>query len=442
MAFANPMYVCSSFFLSSDDILTMERHSDDHLNTAFRTYAVNTFRESALGPDDARVLLHRSPWVYTSPNLSVIPTFDPNPCELRARNDGRFGLEDYICHPQGHSEAYPWAPCIPRCPITEEAREVHPYALCWCDLTTENWVAPVGCAFTWVGTLDLAPYTDMFLLAVEVNTRAVSMYSNQAVPQEMVTAARALFSTLDRLKSLPLGFRDLVLQWTQVQRLLLDLVAMESYYGHFSNAMMQREKRYPVNLGLMGCFTTSPAIVENMFWAGVPVVYVRTDTHPNAWNIRKFAVANSFWVPPDVETEEWTDGSPCRTLWFASQGTDRIKMSRPFGRYFEDIPALPSAPSSQPGHLFPTPPPPATAATPQYDNPMPDSIYRQDSPSPPHDMMDYKVQNYVDSEAELGRASTPQPGSSSTPAGRPDLVENSGVVKLSRAEKKKQAAGK
>lgn len=391
------------------------------------------YRESSIRAEDARVLLLKRPWIYTSPNLSVIPVFDPDPSELRARADGRFGLQDYISHPQGHSEDYPWAPLIPRCPIKEEDTFAHPYGMCWVDLVKEDWVAPVGCAFTGVGTLDTGPYTDMFVLAVDVNTRAVSMYTGRAVPQEMVTAARALFTTLERLKSLPMSFRDLVLQWTQVQRLLLDLVAMESYYGHFREAMMQREKTFPVNLGLMGCFTTSPAIVDNMFHAGIPVIFMRVESHPNAWHIRTFRVADDFWMPPDVTTDEWPR-TPCRNIWLASHGTDRIRMSRPFGRYFEDIPALPSAPSSQAGNCFPSAPPPATAPTPRAGNPLPDLIYHQRSPSPEHD-------TYFEQELPPPPSPTPSQGPSSRSAARAQLVASGGVVKLSRRESKQQVAG-
>ncbi|KZP19914.1 hypothetical protein FIBSPDRAFT_892307 [Athelia psychrophila] len=403
-------------------------NSDDRMRPVTRNYTVNTYRSSAIQPEDARVLVHKPPWVYTSPNLSVIPFFDPQPTELRARHDGRFGMEDYVSHPQGYSETFPWAPLIPRQPTTTDALRAHPYTLCWYNLIQEDWVAPIGCAFTGVGTLELAPYTEMYVLAVSVNTRAVSLYAGQSVPHEMVTVARTMFSVLEPLKSLPLGFRDLVLQWTQVQHLLLDLVAMESYYAHFLSAMMQQDQRHQVNLNLLGCFSTNPAVVDNMYWAGVPVVYVRTEEHPNAWNIRTLAILPDFWYPPDVETKEWSADTPCRTLWLASHGTDRIRMSRPFGQYFEDIPALPSAPSSQPGYLFPAAPPPATAPTPQYDNPLPDNAFQQRSPSPPFQFTD----------SETPRSQTPPPGTANTSTGS-SLVPSGGVVKLSRRQKKQQS---
>lgn len=149
---------------------------------------------------------------------------------------------------------------------------MHPHALLWRDLSKEDWHVPVGCAFTKVGTLSLALYTEFFVKAVEINTQAVSIWTTTVIPPIMVTVANSLFACLQRLKSLPLSWRDTVLQWTQAQRLALDLVAMDSYYSFYLGQMMQREKPRPVNLHLMGCFSTSPAVVENMYYTGVPVV--------------------------------------------------------------------------------------------------------------------------------------------------------------------------
>lgn len=239
-----------------------------------RSYPVNAFRgypESG----DGLVLFQQYPWVYTSPNLDFIPIFDPEPAELRARRDGRFGLKDYGCHPQGHSEDFPWAPLIPRKPTSVEVMRGHPYELLWYDVLPYDWVRPPGCAFMNVGTLHMSLYTEMFVKAVEINTHAVSIWTKHPVPAEMATAGRSLFTALERLKSLPLSFRDMALQWTQVQGLALDLVAMDSYYGHYREQMIQRTKRQKVNLNIMGCFSTNPAVVDNCFWAGIPVVYVR-----------------------------------------------------------------------------------------------------------------------------------------------------------------------
>lgn len=248
----------------------------------------------------------------------------------------------------------------------------------------------------------------------------------------MVTTAWCLFTTLEHLKSLPLSWRDMVLQWTQVQHLALDLVGMNSYYGYYQAQMIQRNKLPEVNTNLMGCFTTNPAVINNMYHAGIPVLYVHIKTHPHTWNIRVYKVANDFWKPPDVVTAEWWCPSSrkeirCRNIWLASHGTDHTRMSRPFGRYFKDLPSLPTAPS-QPDCVFPAAPPPVTAQTPQYNNVLPDIIYKC-TPSPDIGS------DPIHPDSPSLPCQTPPPAS--RPATRARLVQSAGVVKLSRSQMKK-----
>lgn len=427
------------------------RASEDFQRLGIRTFEVNTYRQGGITWQDARVLVHKTPWVYTTPNCDAIPWFDPNPCDLRARRDARFGLEDYGAHPQGYSEAYPWTPLIPKMPGETNALRAHRLALCWFDLHREHWVAPPRCGFTGVGTLHLQVYTEMFVVAVEVNTRAISFFHSASVPPEMVSTARAMFTTLERLKSLPMSWRDTNLQWTQLQHLVLDLAAQESYYGHYRSAMLQRTKVQKLNDNVLGCFSTNPAVVENMYWAGIPIYYVRQADHPNTWHIPTLRVHLDFAKATFIPLSEWHDlagrEQPCRTLWLASHGSDHIRMSRPFGRYFEDIPALPSAPTLQVGFTFPIAPPAAAPPMPHGDDPMPDVVYSSASPGPDHEMDDVTYNRTpsphsasASTQAESSRSVSATAVPSARVATAPIIFEG-GVRKLSRSQKKKQVNG-
>lgn len=112
-----------------------------------------------------------------SPNLTVIPSFDPQPAELRARSDGRFGIDDYICHPQGHSELFPWITVVPRKPTSPQVLADHLHHLLWYNLATTDWVV-----FMHMGTLDVSLYTEMYVKAVEINMWAVSVWTKHLVP--------------------------------------------------------------------------------------------------------------------------------------------------------------------------------------------------------------------------------------------------------------------
>lgn len=259
---------------------------------------------------------------------------------LCARADGRFGLEDYVQWPQTHSEAYPWAPCILRKPNAVELED-HPYWFLWEDITPSDWVHPPGASWQHTGVLRDA-WRGLLRSNMEpIATRALAAARNGTLPDYVGVAVHALQATMARLTDLPMSYRDLVLQFTQAQRLGLDLLAMEMYHGHIFTRMVQRQRVYPVRSELIGCHTNNPTTVENMFYAGVPVVYIRSSQliTPSQVRVRR-VIENFAAVPADLITAQWPK-SPCRILHHGASSTRRFQMSRPHGRYFEDLIPLP-----------------------------------------------------------------------------------------------------
>lgn len=260
------------------------------------------------------------------------------PTALYARADGRFGLEDYILWPQSHSEAYPWAPCVLRRPASEEIRD-HEHWFLWDNLTRADWYSPPGSSWQLMGVLRPTFYNIFNSAMQTIITRAVGASSD--TPSYVPVAINCLRATLARLRDLPMSYRDLVLQFTQAQRLGLDLLAMEAYHSHLFTRMIQRAQVHPLRSELIGCHTTNPTTVENMYYAGIPVVYIRPARVLTASQLRVRKIAEDFAaVPPDLVTAEWPD-DPCKRLHEGASGTRRFQMSRPLGRYFEDLAALP-----------------------------------------------------------------------------------------------------
>lgn len=304
-----------------------------------REFAVNSYK-TALGPYDANVLLSQPPWVFTSPNLTAIPFTDIRPTYLCARADGRFGLEDYVQWPQAHSEAYPWAACILRKPTVEELED-HPYWFLWEDITPSDWVHPAGASWQGTGVLRDAWRSLLHNSIQPILSSALSAAGKGVLPEYVAIAVNALQATLCRLTDLPMSYRDLVLQFTQAQRLGLDLLAMEAYHDHMFKRMMQRKQIYPLRSDLMGCHTNNPTTVENMFYAGIPVVYLRSSLLVTPSQVRVRRVVDAFTaVPADIITASWPK-TPCRMLHHGASSTRRFQMSRPLGRYFEDLVPLP-----------------------------------------------------------------------------------------------------
>lgn len=313
--------------------------SDDQEGDPPREFIANCFK-GRLSAYDANVVLASPPWVFTSPNLPEIPFVEIQPTALYARADGRFGFEDYVLWPQAHSEAYPWAPCVLRKPCPAALAD-HKYWFLWEDITLHDWVAPAGASWQKVGVLREEFHAILRREFAPIASRALRAAHQEALPISVASAANALQATLARLRDLPMSYRDLVLQLTQAQRLALDLLAMEEYHSRMYARMMQRSQVFPLRGELMGCHTTSPTTVENMYHAGIPVVYIRTSSllRPSQLRVRR-VLSNFGQIPSDIVTGPWPK-TPCRVLHDGASGTRRMQMSRPHGRYFEDLPALP-----------------------------------------------------------------------------------------------------
>lgn len=314
--------------------------SEDQENDVPREFRVNSFR-TVVHPYDAMALLSRPPWVFTSPNLTTIPFVEVAPTPLYARADGRFGLEDYIVWPQSYSEAYPWAPCVPRKPQPDVLAK-HDHWFLWEDLTHSDWVAPPGASWQKTGVLRECLHVILRRGMQPITSAALRAGRDTvALPGYVVVAVNSINATLARLKDLPMTYRDLVLQFTQAQRLGLDLLGMEAYHGHLFERMTQRQKVHPVREELMGCHTINPTTVENMFYAGIPVVYIRPSHLTTPSQVRVCRVLHNFGkIPDDVVTAPWP-GHPCKILHDGASSTRRFQMSRPCGRYFEDLIPLP-----------------------------------------------------------------------------------------------------
>lgn len=331
---------------------------------------MNSFRRE-LGPYDANVLLSRPPWVYTTPNRSDIPFIESKPTPLYARADGRFGIEDYILWPQSHSEAYPWAPCVLRRPPTDDIRH-HQYWFLWDDLTRADWYSPPGSSWQNMGVLHYDIYNIIHNAMQPLVHRVVEASRQGIMPIQVTVALNALRATLARLRDLPMSYRDLVLQFTQAQRLALDLLAMEVFHTQMFARMMQRAQVYPLRSEFIGCHTNSPTTVENMFYAGIPVVFMRPSRILTPSQLRVRRIADDFApVSPDIVTAEWPN-NPCKRLHDGASGTRRFQMSRPHGRYFEDLVPLEDIAEPIPDlHPFITTPSVTLAQrqlTPQDDN--------------------------------------------------------------------------
>lgn len=254
--------------------------------------------------------------------------------------------------------------------------------------------------------------------------------SHHSLPPLFPVLHCAMISTLERLRSFPMSHRDVVLQTTQCKRMALNLLGMISYYSHFQPCMYQRQKPFPVDHSILGCFTFNATILEEMFYAGVPIYFLRPPARLSPTSLRVKHIVDSFLVPTHIVTDEWIDPKtrvtcPCKTLLTSVPCTRRHIMSRPLGRYYEDLEALPLEEQSLVLDRAPTPLPPLS-----FTPPPP-------SPPPTHNVLSAPLSCTPPEPSPVQSTSLSVPFTHPLPI-KPlqAVLQASGVVKRTRREKK------
>ena len=212
--------------------------------------------------------------MITTPNVDFVP--EPHIFEeedICARADGRFGLVDCFQWPQVYHKDYEFALCIPR------QDTVPTLGIVWYNLTRDDFIIPDGSQFV-VGMLQDSIITKF----EELCQLLYSRYRNLRTER---TAARIVLDgrmgtarhEVKRLRHHPLVFRDLVIFVAQLQRTLLDVHALLDYIEILRPLLVISPPSKPlrVNRTWMGCFTTNTEVCEGLYYAGVPVWFVRSD---------------------------------------------------------------------------------------------------------------------------------------------------------------------
>jgi hypothetical protein len=310
-----------------------------------------------MGSLDAMALVHDPPFVITSPNAPSVPYIDLHePTALRARADGRFGLEDCFQRPQIWSDRHPWAPCILRKPSTD-ALATHLLAILWWTPTPKFYELEPGSAFGDLGRLSKRAWEPFKQLQMYLTKRLRVYLEHNTIDPAAHTYEFSMRSTLLRLRDQPLSFRDTVYQVAEFQRLCLDINAMLDYVTIFRPRLSSHEDqpKPSAELHIMGAFTNNPEVTSKLHQCGIPVWLVRTETQVST-STRIVAKVTYDVIPSDEEVEQrsWSAvhnqlDKPFPTIQIGSGGTARHNASRQMGSAFVDLAPieLPSATNPQ-----------------------------------------------------------------------------------------------
>ncbi|KAH6866009.1 hypothetical protein BKA70DRAFT_1455010 [Coprinopsis sp. MPI-PUGE-AT-0042] len=215
-------------------------------------------------PSDERTF-----WVVTSPNEYYIPFVVIGIRHVKARRDGRYGLDDRTQHPQYFTEDFYWMSCIPR---TVEER---PY-------------------LRWTPTLDdcdiVAPRTHLRVLKdrfiAEFESYA-SHYSNEVAcyfvryrrNSHLAAISSHMVQISTRLGSVPMVFKHIIFYVAEFQAACLDIHGWLDW-TQATEYSYERQRCpsipvAPVNSNRMGAFTESIEAAQLLYERGVPVWLLR-----------------------------------------------------------------------------------------------------------------------------------------------------------------------
>lgn len=209
--------------------------------------------------------------LVTSPNSSVIYRPPLNLCRVRLRAGRHFGPDDPLYSPQPFVQAIGHLSVI-RSPSSDPA---HPLALAWLQPSSDHFVLNdhPGSVCKGLGTLS----RELFDRFQETCQAAISEIPKSNADSYLVDYPTHLQRCLDRLESIPACREDVFLLFAYAQRLLLEMVARNEWtvlHRGRLDAARQRMKQGPV-LDVIGAFTEDMNVADILFYAGIPVWYVR-----------------------------------------------------------------------------------------------------------------------------------------------------------------------
>jgi len=203
--------------------------------------------------------------------MSFIPRISLLEREVHARQDGRYGLDDFIVHPQKFSAHLRHLSVIRRCP----AHNGSPPSIMWWTPTIQDWAGIPGSIYSGVGLL-LSKYTLLFRRAqISLYDTICHFIKSASLDPFLDILANDLRHARIRLELCPGSFREVLQGVTQFQRVYLETLAYLDWYGGFEPWAFS-PSFFAVETDLMDCWTDDPMIVQRLEKAGVPVWFIRS----------------------------------------------------------------------------------------------------------------------------------------------------------------------
>ncbi|KAH9896978.1 hypothetical protein C8Q73DRAFT_773505 [Cubamyces lactineus] len=211
-------------------------------------------------------------WFVITPNMDYVPAPPAGVLEVVMREDFRYGIVDPIQWPQVYMPGHEYLCAIMR----PKPNSAELGALWWTPREEKHFEKLEGTTIKTLGLLkpfSISPLLDL-LDRMSALTHDLERDQRNVVSSKLLDLECKMCHAGDRLRSFPCTFRDAAMQVRLAQRYWLMCRAYLDFYGTY---MCTGSRNNPLNIGLMGAFTTDPGVVQTLFEAGIPVWWLRQD---------------------------------------------------------------------------------------------------------------------------------------------------------------------
>ncbi|KAJ2935927.1 hypothetical protein H1R20_g1168, partial [Candolleomyces eurysporus] len=252
-------------------------------------------------------------WLISSPNMYSIPQALIGVRHVRARANGKYGLDDRMLHPQVVCKGYEWIGCIPK-----PCNDLH--ILRWTP-RLEDTTSVTGTWFETDCRIFKEEHVDALrgqaTLCFDIAFKTLERQRSATILSSMVAHTQ---QCLERL-TYGLPYRDLLLTVGDIQRACLDIRGLSTYITTFwprsVPTSMESLKPHCVDTSLMGCFTHSREEAQFLHSIGIPVWWIRPAFSVNQFDTRVWTSArqSTTYIDPSVVKADYIEAESGRKVF-------------------------------------------------------------------------------------------------------------------------------
>lgn len=289
---------------------------------------------------DARVAapLDSEHWI-SSPNANYIPAIPFHHVEVRARFNGFYATADPVQWPQAFESRYAFLSVIPR---TDHLPAGAPKTAITLDPSDPEYCDQMG-SYTSDGeplvkfhtakasiltTASEQIRSDMERFLVDEADSVLSIAPNAHTPPDLHAFLMNLVVTIGNMaivvREVPMSLNEYMTTIRTFQRSYLEALAymdyVRTYMPRMSASRSDGRATHPVNLHVMGAYTTDPRVVARLYRAGIPVWYIRT-----YMQLHEGLIIQSVVAPQQPDDTITTEAQPrCPTLYTGPPGIQQL----------------------------------------------------------------------------------------------------------------------